>query len=107
MPATSPTAAFAEKFAGKYGLDIAMIVAIISAIAKIFESCPKPPTTSEIKSPNIIQQVRATRAVMNELDGVSRREARRLAGDLLAAAAAEDDATIAAVCNECLSGTFS
>lgn len=106
MSHTSPTAAFAEKFGTKYGLDITMIIALITALAKIFESCPKPPA-AEVKSPSLRHRVRATRIVMDELDGVSRREARQIANNLLAEAQAEDDATVDAVASECCSGTFS
>jgi len=103
----SPTQDFAAKFADKHGLDITTIISIITAIAKMFENCPKPEKArAQVKNPGIFAQVAATRIVMDELDQLSRREARRLAQNLIADAAAEDDATVEAVCSECMSGTF-
>jgi hypothetical protein len=97
------TERFAQKFGDKHGFDPAMIIALIQSIMAAFQNCPQNPTSirGTVKNPGPFQKAKATRIIMQELDGVSRSRARQIAEDLMHEAATSDDTVIDSVAEEC------
>lgn len=97
------TETFADGFGAKFGFDPASIVAIITAIMEIFQNCNQSgeELRGTVRQPSRWVKARARRIVMKELEGVRRWQAGKIADDLMAEAAAQDDTTIDAIAAEC------
>lgn len=90
------TIKFSKKFSQKFGFDWMAIIAIIT---KLFENCQ--PSSAQVKNPGLMAQFVCVNCVQDEFDHLSRRDARKIAKNLMADAAAEPDEDIEGVCMEC------
>lgn len=95
--------AFVERFGSKHGISPEIFAMILQAIMSIISSCPKNRAgiRAGIKSPNLWQRARGTRAVMESVSGVSRARARQIADDLFMEAASQPDEVLDKMIDEC------
>lgn len=102
------TETFATNFAQKYSFDPTVIIGIITALMEIFQNCQQPASdvAEAVKSPGPFRRARATRVVMDNLPELSRRQARRVADELVEEAARTPTETIVAAVSECCSNKW-
>ena len=94
---------FANTFATKYSIDPIAIIGIIQAIMTIIQSCQENKDTirERVKKPTLIQRVRARRIIMENVQGVTRIRAGRIADELIEHCSAQSDEELSSVIETC------